>query len=415
VLRHTAHPTEPRYEILALFTASMIAASLIVVAIGTLLPYCAQAFPQDRSHISLLVTALLLGGLLTTAVSGAATDRFGDKAVLIACGIIMGVSLMVSAAVPSLAWLVLWFVIYGVGFAAMTPVGSHAILFFFKPEERGLAMGIRQMGMPLGGVIGAIVISSTAEYWGYRGALVITGALVLIVTMTAAALYREPPQLYGKPVRAGLLFQDLLRMAKEPRLILITLVCVVLFTGQVALMGFFPWTLVNEAHVSPGLAALVFVITQFAAAAARLLWGWASDRLFHGGRLVPLAITCVLSALSALAVANVAHMPIALLAGVAVAIGFSAEGWFGLAIVAMAEVGGEEHAGSALGFGLTWVYAAGVITPSVFAWIMQTASIPAAWHAIAALCSIGLVPAVGAIMLSRRRVQALESSSLAKS
>jgi MFS family permease len=403
MLRHTAHPTESRYEILGLFTVSMIAASLMIVAIGTLLPYVSQAFPQDRAHVCYLVTAFFLGSTLLTAVSGAATDRFGDKGVLIACGIIMGIALIVAAAVPSFTWLAFWLFVYGIGYAGINPVGSHAILFFFKPEERGLAMGVRQMGVPMGGVIGAIVMSTTAEYYGYRGALVITGIVVLVVTLGSAALYREPPQLYGEPVRAGVLLKDMLKIAREPRLLLITLTCMILFAAQVALMAFFPWTLVNVVHVSAGFAALVFVVSQFAAAVGRLVWGWLSDRVFHGGRLLPLAITCVLCALGALAVADVRGMPLAALAGVAVLLGFAAEGWFGLAIVAMAEVGGEELAGSALGFGLTWVMAMAIVTPTVFQWIMEGAGIPTAWHILALLSIVGVIPAFGAIVLARRQ------------
>jgi sugar phosphate permease len=344
--------------------------------------------------------------MVTNAVSGAATDRFGDKAVLIVCGSLMGVALLAAGAVASFYWVLAWFVVYGMAFAAINPCGSHAILFFFKPEERGLAMGVRQMGMPLGGVLGAIIMSLSAEYFGYRGALVVTGCVVLLITLSAAALYREPPALYGHPVRAGVLFEDMLLIGREPRLLLITLLCTILFASQVALMGFFPWTLVNVVHVSAGFAALVFVITQFAAAAARLTWGWASDRLFHGDRLRPLAITAVLCALAALAVADVGHVPIPALAGIAVLLGISAEGWFGLAIVAMAEVGGTEYAGSALGFGLTFVFAGAVVTPWVFQFIMQTWSIPAAWHVLAALSICGLVPALAAIALSKRPVPA---------
>lgn len=402
MLRQTAHPTESRYEILGLFTVSMIAASLLLVAIGTLLPYVSQSFPAERSHIGLLVTAFFFGNTLTTGVSGIATDRFGDKAVLIACGIIMGIALLAAAAVPSFLWLALWMLVYGVGYAAINPVGSHAILFFFKPEERGLAMGVRQMGTPLGGVIGAIVIATSAEYFGYRGALLVTGIIVLVVTLGAAALYREPPQLYGEPVRAGVLFKDMLHIGREPRLILITLMCVILFVAQVALMAFFPWTLVNEVHVSAGFAAIIFVIAQFAAAAGRLTWGWASDRIFHGGRVLPLVITCVLCALAALAVAHTRGMALPAVAGVAVLLGFSAEGWFGLAIVAMAEVGGEEHAGSALGFGLTWVMATAIVTPAIFQWIMETAGIPSAWHMLALLSIAGVFPGIGAIALAKR-------------
>lgn len=402
MLRQTAHPTESRYEVLGLFTVSMIAASLMLVAIGTLLPYVSQAFPEHRAHVCFLVMAFFIGDTLATAVSGAATDRFGDKAVLIASGIVMGVALIASAAVASFVWLALGLFVYGVGYAAINPVGSHAILFFFKPEERGLAMGVRQMGTPLGGVAGAIVISTAAEYFGYRGALVITGIIVLAVTLTAAALYREPSQLFGQPVRAGVLLKEVLQIGREPRLRLITLTCMILFAAQVALMAFFPWTIVNEVHVSAGFAALVFVIAQFAAAAGRLIWGWLSDRVFHGGRLVPLAITCVLCALAALTVAEVNGMPLPAIAGVAVLLGVAAEGWFGLGIVAMAEVGGEAHAGSALGFGLTWVMGIAIVVPVAFQWVMESAGIPTAWHALALLSLAGLIPAIGAIALSKR-------------
>jgi MFS family permease len=403
MLRHTAHPTESRYEVLGLFTVSMVAASLLIVAIGTMLPYVAQAFPHERAHISLLVTAFFIGGTLLTAASGAATDRFGDKAVLITCGILMGVALIAGAAFPSFVWLALCMFVYGLGYAGINPVGSHAILFFFKPEERGLAMGVRQMGVPMGGVAGAIVISTAAEYLGYRGALIATGIIVLVVTLGAAALYREPPQLYGEPVRAGVLLKDMLQIAREPRLLLITITCMILFAAQVALMAFFPWTLVNEVHVSAGFAALVFVVSQFAAAVGRLVWGWLSDRVFHGGRVLPLAITCVLCALGALAVSDVRGMPIAALAGVAVLLGAAAEGWFGVAIVAMAEVGGKELAGSALGFGLTWVMAVAIVTPAAFQWMMQAFGIPAAWHVVSVLSLAGVIPAAGAIALARSR------------
>jgi MFS family permease len=225
--------------------------------------------------------------------------------------------------------------------------------------------------------------------------------IVLIVTLGCAALYREPPALYGKPVRAGVLLLDMLHIGREPRLVLLTLTSIVLFAAQVALMGFFPWTLIHQAHMTAGFAALVFVVAQFAAAVGRAVWGWASDRLFHGRRILPLVITCVLCALSAFAVAHIGSMPVAALAGVAVALGFSAEGWFGVAIVAMAEVGGEEHAGSALGFGLTWVMLAGVFVPAAFQALMQLAGIPAAWHALALLCLLGTIPAAAAIVVSR--------------
>jgi len=95
-------------------------------------------------------------------------------------------------------------------------------------------------------------------------------------------------------------------------------------------------------------------------------------------------------------------MPPAALAGIAVVLGASVEGWFGLSVLAMAEVGGEEHAGSALGFGMTWVMLAGVAVPALFQSVMQSSGTPAAWNAIALLSLAGVIPAGAAIALSRR-------------
>src|SRR5579885_452012 len=402
MLRQTAHPTESRYEVLALFTVSMISSSLLVVAVGALLPYVAAAFPHSREQVCYLVTALLFGAMVTNAVSGAATDRFGDRAVLGVCGGIMGVSLLAAAAIPSFSWLLAWFVIYGMGFAAMNPVGSHAILFFFKPEERGLAMGVRQMGVPLGGVAGGIVLATAAEYAGYRGALAAAGALVLIVTVACALLYREPSALQGHPIRTSVLFSEMLRIGLQPRLLLIAAGAFILFAGQVALMGFFPLTLMNGAHLTAAFASIFFVLSQFAGAAGRLTWGWLSDRRFGGDRLKPLAIVCVCCALAAFAVGHSAGMRAPALAAVAVVLGFCAEGWFGLAIIAMAEAGGEKDAGSALGLGMTIVMAAGVVTPPLFQSLMNNGGIAAAWNALALLSLAGVVPILAAIALSKR-------------
>jgi hypothetical protein len=126
---------------------------------------------------------------------------------------------------------------------------------------------------------------------------------------------------------------------------------------------------------------------------------------------LPLAITCVLCALGSLAVADLRGMPLAALAGVAVLLGAAAEGWFGLAIIAMAEVGGEEHAGSALGFGLTWVMATAIVTPTIFQSIMQNIGIPTAWHALALLSLAGVIPAAGAIVLTRARTLSVKRAS----
>ncbi|HEU5479409.1 MAG TPA: hypothetical protein VFU90_06225, partial [Candidatus Tumulicola sp.] len=66
---------ESRYEVLALFAAAMVAASLFVVATGTLTPFLESAFHLGGTQAGLVLSVQMVGSLLATAVAGALTDR----------------------------------------------------------------------------------------------------------------------------------------------------------------------------------------------------------------------------------------------------------------------------------------------------------------------------------------------------
>ena len=403
-MHQTVYRAEPRYLVVALFTVSMIAASLIVVGVGTLVPHIAVVFPDARTHAGIFVTMLFLGSLLTTAVAGALTDRFGDKAVLLWSGIAMSISLIASALVPSLTWMLCWFFVYGIAFAAVVPAGSHAILFFFTRKERGFAMGLRQTGIPLGGFLGALLFTTVGSRYGYAWALIAAGLIVGVVSVICSALYLEPAELQGERIPTRALLTEMIEIGREPRLLLLTAGSMALICPQMVLIGFFPITLIDRAHFSIATASSVFAISQVAAVAGRLFWGWLSDRYFGGNRVVALLIVAVLTGGAAFAVGTLnASSTIPIACAVAIVLGFAGEGWFGLSVCAMAEIGGEEHAGSALGFGLTWVYAMAVVAPVGFNALVDNAGYPFAWTATAVISCAAVLPLA---MLMRLRVSA---------
>jgi len=392
-MHQTVHRTEPRYLVVALFTVSMIAASLIVVGVGTLVPQIAVVLPIAGTHAGVFVTVLFLGSLLTTAAAGALTDRFGDKAVLFWSGIVMSIALIASALVPSFTWILCWFFIYGIAFAAVVPAGSHAILFFFTRKERGFAMGLRQTGVPLGGFFGAVLFTSVGSRYGYAWALIAAGLIVGIVSVVSSALYLEPAELHGERIPTRALLSEMIEIGREPRLLLLTAGAVALICPQMILIGFFPITLIDRTHFSDATASSIFAISQAAAVGGRLFWGWLSDRYFGGNRIVAMVIVALISGGAAFAVGTLnASSSIAIACAVALVLGFAGEGWFGLAVCAMAEIGGEEHAGSALGFGLTWVYAMAVVAPVGFNAIANSAGYPFAWSITALISCAAILP-----------------------
>jgi MFS family permease len=386
---------ESRYEVLALFTGAMVGSSLWVMSTGALMPFFSAALHVGQTQLGLILSFQLLGSVVMTSVAGILTDRFGDKAVVFWSGAVMGLALIAASFVQDYTWLVGWLLLYGIGYAAVTPAGSHAIIFFFAKADRGLAMGIRQCGVPIAGVAGSLILPAIALHFDYRSALAAAGVLTLLACSVASALYREPRELQGERVSMRTMFVEMVRIARESRLILLTLTSMVLICAQFALMGFLTLTLVHRAGYAVGLAVALFTLSQLAAVAGRLSWGWTSDRFFGGNRALPLAVVCLFVALVAFGIASVGGAtPLWLAAGLAIALGFTAEGWLGLSIIGFAEIGGEEHAGSALGVGLTWTLLAAFATPTLFGALAETRGFDFAWRSLALLEVLGVVPAL---------------------
>ena len=386
---------ESRYEVLALFTGAMIGASLCIMSTGALMPFFKSALHLDQGQLGWLLSIQFIGSVVMTSVAGLLTDRFGDKAMVRWTGMLMALSLIAASLVANFSWLLACLFVYGIGYAAVTPAGSHAIIYFFKKVDRGFAMGIRQCGVPIAGVIGSLLLPAIALRSGYREALATAGILTLVASVIASQFYREPRELGGERVSLRTMLGEMVQIARESRLILLTLTSMILVAGQLALIGFLTLTLVHRAGYPLSLALGLFTLSQVAAIFGRLSWGWLSDHLFASSRALPLATVCVLVAAIAFAFASVtAGTPLWWAAFLAAALGFTAEGWLGVSVIGFAEIGGEERSGSALGVGLTWTLLAAFVTPALFGALAQVHGFDVAWRCLALLQVFGVVPAL---------------------
>jgi len=401
-------PESPN-EVLALFAGAMVAASLFVVSTGALTPALQSSFSIPQSQIGLILSIQMIGSMLATALAGALTDRFGDRAIVLWTGWIMGIALICASLIHNFAWLLLWLAIYGIGYAAVTPAGSHAIVFFFKREDRGFAMGVRQCGVPLAGVIGSAILPGVALHFGYRWSLIAAGVITIAACSAASLLYRQPVELQGERISVRAMLAEMLRVSRDVRLVLLTLTSMVLICGQMVLFAFLTLTVVHQAGLTIPIAVGIFTLSQAAAIVGRMTWGRVSDSIFRGSRALPLAVVCVIAAALALGMSAITgQTPLWWVALLGASLGFVAEGWFGVGAIAFAEIGGEENAGSALGVALTWIFFAAFVAPTVFGALIDSHGYPFAWRALALLSVAGVVPALLASAIIARTAASRE-------
>ena len=146
-----------RWVVLALGMTGLIASCAFQYG----LPFLVPAFRADGLSLAqagLLVSSPVFGVLCALVIWGAITDRLGERWVLTAGLTGAALSLVVAATADRL--LVIGFLLFAAGAcgACVQVASGRLILGWFPIEERGLAMGFRQTGQPLGVGLAALAL-----------------------------------------------------------------------------------------------------------------------------------------------------------------------------------------------------------------------------------------------------------------
>jgi MFS family permease len=385
-------------SILLWMTFAQAGATLDQQGLGGLAPFFAASLGLDHASLGVLFGAIYLGSTLFTAPSGLLVDRYGEKTIVLVSGLIMGAAVALGALFRNHLWLVACLFVFGCAYAASSPAGGRAILRWFS-RNRGLAMGIRQAGAPVGGTVGAIVLPLIAIHSSYRVALVAGGAVCALTAVVAVWRYREPAGAgvvtAAAPQSFSALVRGMARFAIEPRSVAVNLTGFLLGSAQYTAVAFIIVGLLHDG-APRGVAALSLAIMQGTGIVARPLWGIASDRFFKGDRGAPLALIAVVGAISLWALGSVGPSAANALVvtAIGVGLGVSAIGFTGLLNTVLAEIGGAEAAGSAMGVGLTFTYAAGFIAPPVFGLLVDTRGFSFAWRLLALMLVLAALVAL---------------------
>jgi ACS family hexuronate transporter-like MFS transporter len=380
-----------RWRVLVLMTSAQAGASLVQQALGSISPFLVATFGLSNAKLGVVFSAILVGAMCFTAISGALTDRWGERRMLLISAALMTAALLAATLVVNYEWLVAMAALYGAGYAASTPAGGRAILTWFD-RDRGFAFGIRQTGVSVGGLIGAVCLPIVALHGGYRAAFVFAALLVALPSAIALALYRQSRDSGTARATLASVARGMKSLLHDPRLVAVTLTCMLLSVSQFIVNGFLTITAVNVVHTSVHAAGLALAVAFAGAIGGRLGWGFVSDRYFGGDRLIPLAVICVLAGIGAVMLALLAAGTVVPLFVASALLGLTASGWNGLMAAALSEVGGTERAASALGLGLTGIFAASAIGPSAFGLAVDQTSLQWAWAGTAVVSFIAMAP-----------------------
>ncbi|PWW61820.1 MFS transporter [Actinokineospora spheciospongiae] len=364
-MTETADRTRRRWLVLAVAVAGQAATSTLVYGLPFLIPALRAAEGLDLAQAGGITVAPVLGVLVALIAWGAAADRFGERVVMTIGMTGTGVGALAAALLPGIPALAASLVVAGVFSASISAASGRAVLGWFGPTERGLAMGIRQTCQPIGVGIAALALPPAAGAFGYRAALLVPAALCLVCAVLVALALLDPPRQPAKSVAA----------TRSPyrggRLVRVHLASALLVVPQFVAGTFALTYLVSEQDWSPVAAGALLAAVQALGAAGRIGAGVWSDRV--ASRMRPMR-TIAAGAALALVLWAVGDQVAPWLAAVGlVATMVISVTDNGLGFTATAELAGPFWAGRALGIQNTGQNAVALAVAPVFGALVPTA------------------------------------------
>ncbi len=385
--------TARRWSILALGVLAQAAQAVLVNGTAFLIPTLHDRYGLGLAQAGALAAAPVLGVVLTLVAWGALTDRIGERAVLTAGLAIAAAATTAAATSSTLPALGVLLTVGGAAAAAANAASGRAVVGWFPPHQRGLAMGIRQMSLPLGVAVAALCIPQLARDHGVGWALVFPAVVCAVAAAACALGVLDPPRPERRQAaELGLLDNPYRRSDVLQR---IHAASVLLVVPQYVVWTYALVWLVTDRGWAESAAGLVITAAQLSGGAGRVAVGVWSDRV--GSRLRPLlAVTvAVVASMAALAAVAATGSPIAIAVLVVASVATVAPN--GLAFTAVAEIAGPFWGGRALGVQNTGQFVAAAAVGPVFGAVIGAVGFPIAFALAAAVpaLAIPLVPGDG--------------------
>jgi MFS family permease len=350
-----------------------LAATLAVQTLATMALYSLPAVAPEVAK-DLGVNGALVGGFVATAygvgilsalLSPGLIRRYGGvratQVVLLAAAGMLGLA----ASSSGVTGIGLSAVVLGLGYGAAAPASTHLLVPHTPKAVFNLVMSLRQIGVPLGGVLGALILPPVVLAFGWRAALL--AELVPVLLLTAAMEIprrrwdadREP----NRRIRMRAVLQPFLMLA-DVDLRRLSVSCFVYSGLQLCFVAFMTVHLTTKAGFDLVRAGQILAVYQIAGSVSRPVWGWIADRF-----LTPTRTLALLGGGMAVAAALAGQFSagwngIAVVAAVLLA-GCSAGGYTGVAYAEYARLGGTRRT-EATGLGTALMFAGGMLMPPLF-------------------------------------------------
>jgi MFS family permease len=349
---------------------------LATLAVQTLATMALYSLPAVAPEVAkdLHVSGTLVGsfvataygvGILSALVSPGMVRKYGGVRATQAVLLAAAGMLLLAALGSGVTGLALAAVVLGIGYGAAAPASTHLLVPQTPQPVFNLVMSLRQIGVPFGGVMAALILPPLVIAIGWRGALLVElGPVVLLMLLMEIPRRRwDSDRDPSRRVFGRALWQPFALLA-DSRFRRLSVAAFVYAGLALCLVAFMTVQLTTVVGLDLVEAGQILAAYQIAGSISRPVWGWIADRL-----LTPAQTLAILGA--GMAVCSVvtgfygAGWPVWAVLANAVLAGCTAGGYTGVGYAEYATLGGTRRT-EATGLGTAIFFTGGMAVPPIF-------------------------------------------------
>ncbi|MCW2795137.1 MAG: Conserved rane protein of unknown function [Nocardioides sp.] len=380
-----------RWTIVVVSLLVTASAFVFINGVAFMIPALEDDLGTPLAEAGLLSSMPSFGMVATLILWGYVLDRVGERIVLTLGSALTAGAAYAAANMHSMVALSVWLFIGGMAAASCNSAGGRLVSGWFPPEQRGLAMGVRQAAQPLGIALGALVIPELAESSkSATSALIFPAILCAVAAALSVVAITDPPRKEWDEATDEELANPYRRSWVLRR---IHVTSALLMVPQTVTVTFMLIWLITNYKCSIALAGTLVTISQLLGGLGRVVVGRWSDRV--GSRLRPVRVMSVVGALVLCGLAFADHLDSSIAVPLMVAASVVAVLDNGLESTAITEYAGPFWSGRSLGLQNTYQRLMAAGAPPVFGGLIAAHGYPPAFLvcALFPFLAVPIVPA----------------------
>jgi MFS family permease len=185
--------------VLATFLNLFFVVGIIFYGFPVFYPYFVESLGFTRAQVTQgFFLGFLFAGLPFGVLAGTLIDRIGARFVILVGVGLVGLPLLLMGWMTRFWQFELLCIVEVLGYVLAGPIPNQVLISRWFSRRRGRAMGYAYLGLGLGGVVAPLLVNKLADTLGWRHALQLLGAVILVVLFPVAVwVTRSAPEELG--------------------------------------------------------------------------------------------------------------------------------------------------------------------------------------------------------------------------